>query len=234
MPLGESTTVGNTQGPVCQNPTTIPPNEFIGYRSKLYNDLVDSGSFIDFVGSQSNGTGANPAIIDPHHQGNGGDTTSDIVSGITGWLGNNPPDIVLLHIGTNDVNDSNFNAAVSRANIEAILDAIDTWEGTNNSVTVLLSTIIDRSTQPFCNPTPVYNNANVNDLNGEITNLVASRTNDNLILVDQHGAIVPATHISSDGVHPNTQGYENMANEWFSVLTNSTNGIEILSCPSVN
>ena len=60
MPLGNSITVGM---PLAET--------MVGYRQKLYLDLIGSGFNVDFVGSQSNGTLAVPAF-DTDYEGYGG------------------------------------------------------------------------------------------------------------------------------------------------------------------
>jgi lysophospholipase L1-like esterase len=235
MPLGDSITAGNgPEGAGCAATPrgAIPDSEKIGYRARLLSDLDDANYMVNFVGGLSFGSSATPPITDPDHEGHGGFTASQLAQNVAAWLNTHPTDIVLLHVGTNNINSDDPNLTI--INIEQILDAIDTWEASNNEVTVLLSTLIERSTRPLCDPNPVYNNVNVSNLNGLINNLVSSRTNDRLILVDQHGNIVPATHLSEDGVHPNPTGYEQMAVEWFDTLTDTSSNIDILRCPTNN
>ena len=84
MPLGDSITLG------------YPGDE--GYRKNLYLDMINSGFNVDFVGSQKNGVG-----FDNDHEGYVGYQANQIRDNVYGWLVNNPADVVLLHIGTNDV-----------------------------------------------------------------------------------------------------------------------------------
>ncbi|MCP4408570.1 MAG: hypothetical protein GY807_12555, partial [Gammaproteobacteria bacterium] len=235
MPLGDSITAGSgPKGAGCAaSPRRfIPDTEKIGYRAKLFADLDQDNYLVDFVGGFSFGLSATPPIGDPDHEGIGGNEASQVLQRVINALIANPTDIILLHVGTNDINFDDPNQTI--IDIENILDAIDTWEVSNNEVTVLLSTIIERSTKSLCNTNPVFNNAKVSALNGLIGNLVANRSNDKLILVDQHGTIIPAAHISEDGVHPNPNGYERMADEWFDVLTDVSSNIDILRCPTSN
>ena len=60
MPLGNSITEGYLDG-------MIDPEERVGYREKLYSDLVDEGYDIDFVGSLNQGL-----FADPWHEGQSG------------------------------------------------------------------------------------------------------------------------------------------------------------------
>ena len=97
MPLGDSITAG--QG--------LPG----AYRTVLWQDLVERDhDRIDFVGSQT-GEGP-PALGDQDHEGHGGwciagtcygDAQKTVLPHITGWLQTYRPDIVSIHLGTNDI-----------------------------------------------------------------------------------------------------------------------------------
>ncbi|MCP4408572.1 MAG: hypothetical protein GY807_12565 [Gammaproteobacteria bacterium] len=232
MPLGDSITAGVVPtGADCM--VSVPVGEQIGYRAKLFSDLKQANHFVDFVGSLPFGESATPAIDDPDNEGHAGFTASQIDLNVENWLNVNPADIVLLHVGTNNIRSDT--PSVTIGIIEQILNAIDNWEASNNEVTVLLSTIIERSTGNLCAPNPVYDVDNVDTLNGLISTLVASRPADKLVLVDQHGTINnPTSQISEDGVHPNQTGYDLMADEWFDKLTDASNNIDILKCPTSN
>ena len=237
MPLGDSITKGIRAASCPNNP--IPDNEQIGYRAKLYQDLVDNGYVIDFVGNQINGKSAIPPIGDPDHQGIGGFKASDVEANITAYLTANPADIILLHIGTNNINIDDPDDTIT--DIQEILGLIDNWENTNNPVTVLLSTIIDRSTKAICDPQPIFANPKVTDLNTRINTTVANRKGtDDIILVDQHRVVNAQEDLSEDGVHPNEGGYNKMADEWFAELIDTNNSDEIVSlfetlkCPTGN
>ena len=106
MPLGDSiTTAMITSG-------SPPPALRVGYRKPLYGLLVSGGYSFDFVGGDVFGTDASLSPFAPDNAGHGGFTASDIVfggsasgypvDGVRSWLEQNPADIVLLHIGTND------------------------------------------------------------------------------------------------------------------------------------
>ena len=86
MPLGDSITYGwgSASGG--------------GYRLPLWNELRVHGAAIDFVGSQQNG----PASFDRDHEGHPGWTINQIAEKVVNWLLTYQPQIVLLHIGTND------------------------------------------------------------------------------------------------------------------------------------
>lgn len=207
MPLGDSITEGTGDHP------DPPERERIGYRRKLYNDLVIGNAYaVDFVGSLRNGEQAVPQLADIDHEGHGGWNAKAIVYGRSGgypnhgvraWLNKNPADIVLLHIGTNNFDETTV------ADIEKILDEIDLWESANNPVTVIVARIIDRSL--FTGQVTGFNDA--------VAAMAHSRVaaGDSVIVVDQQNALNYTTDMA-DGVHPAASGYEKMATVWLDAL----------------
>jgi Bacterial Ig domain len=124
MPLGDSITqgaFGNNQPPL---------GERVGYRRKLYDDLIVNGFHVDFVGILRNGLTANPPIADPDHEGHAGFTTSQIAQNVRFWLTGNLADIVLLSVGKNNINFDN--PADTLAQTNQILDNIDGWQSEKN------------------------------------------------------------------------------------------------------
>ena len=91
MPLGDSITYGaNTAG---------------GYRLPLYNLLTQANYSVDFVGSET-GNGASD-LPDWDHEGHSGwwlsHNDGGIYQNVGKWLAHvETPDVVLVHIGTND------------------------------------------------------------------------------------------------------------------------------------
>jgi lysophospholipase L1-like esterase len=98
MPLGDSLTSGIES----DTPAVLPMvDQRVGYRLALYNLLVKEGYLVDFVGSLEDGAGA--GLADPDHEGHGGFTQTQVAGEVNRWLNQNPADVVLLHIGTNDL-----------------------------------------------------------------------------------------------------------------------------------
>src|SRR4051812_49089883 len=106
MPLGDSITDGyNVPG---------------GYRIELWQRMASAGNVVDFVGSGSNG----PANLGDHdHEGHSGWRIDQLDANIVGWLGTSAPRTVLLHIGTNDMNQ-NYDIANAPARLSALIDKI--------------------------------------------------------------------------------------------------------------
>jgi hypothetical protein len=225
MPLGDSITDGEFGH---EKP---PVDERVGYRRKLYNDLAVAGFNVDFVGSLQGGLSANPPVADSDHEGHDGYTANQIAQNVRFWLTLNPAGIVLLHVGTNNIDFDDV--ANTLADINQILDEIDRWESkTNSPVTVFLATIIDRTTLDglTCDGC----NANVARLNVKIRALPARRPNDDIVIVNQHGALdyscedgacdLSPQQSHSGGIvyiHPTQNGYDKMADTWLPPLLKS-------------
>ena len=115
MPLGDSITAGYP--------------ERGGYRTLLWQLLVQQdGDRIDFVGSQSSGP---PELGDKDNEGHGGwciDGPCDgpdraVVPRIEGWITQYQPDIVSIHLGTNDLKRGADGAETARR-LDALLGRI--------------------------------------------------------------------------------------------------------------
>lgn len=207
LPLGDSITAGLTVG------DEPPPAERIGYRKRLEDDLTATGVRVDFVGSQSNGTGA--GIADPDHEGHPGWCDDNIpfcsvvggqtVDGnITGILDNELPDIVLLHIGTNYFN-------VDASGVNSILDKVGAWGQANHPVNVFLARII---------PT-VNGSFDVQTFNDNVQSIAGDRPGARMFIVDQQTELrsndnpnVANATLMADNLHPNQSGYDRMAIRW--------------------
>jgi lysophospholipase L1-like esterase len=86
MPLGDSITwgVGSSSGN--------------GYRGPLWNELAADGHPLDFVGTVRNGP-----MSDPDNEGHSGYRINEIAALADASLTRYRPNVVTLHIGTNDL-----------------------------------------------------------------------------------------------------------------------------------
>jgi hypothetical protein len=201
MPLGDS--------------ITVRP----GYRPSLYFDLVDAGYAIDFVGSRSDGS----VNYDPNYEAYSGATSDEIAASLYGWLSQNPPEIIVLHIGTNDVDLT----ADDVSGVENILNVIDSY---SEDIIVVLALIINRQTyHPL-----------TTDFNIALEMLAETRilNGDKIIVVDHENALIYPDDMSNEK-HPNDSGYAKMATEWFNglrtFLPNCLSSVpEIISEPVTN
>jgi lysophospholipase L1-like esterase len=175
------------------------------YRFYLWHSLIDKGYQVDLVGSQEgvdSGPPANPDF-DMNHEGHSGWRADEILNHIQAWAASASPDVVLLHIGTNDVCQKQ-SVGSTVADIEGIIDVLRT---VNPRIRVLLAQLIDSSDCP-----PLT-------LNAKLPALVNAKnsTESPIILVDQHSGFDPVT-MTYDGTHPNQSGDSRMADRWFEKL----------------
>ena len=214
MPLGDSITAGNNSG-------VADPGGWISYRKDLH-DLLAAGRYSTvFVGSLSNG-GSVTGFTDVKHEGHGGwqaaGVPTSILPSLNGFLTANPPDIFLLHIGTNDISSGQSPAGV-RDEINLILNEIDNYESsTGRPVWVVLALIVNRATG--C----TYR-AQTTQLNDLLDAMAIARQNngDKIVIVDMENAITDYDRIDDgtidgemfDCLHPFATGYARMADAWY-------------------
>lgn len=124
---------------------------------------------------------------------------------IYSWLTVNPAEVLLLHIGTN-------NLASSPTDVENILEEIDSF---SEDIVVILARIINRAT-------PSSTTTQFND-NVQAMALARIASGDKIILVNmEDGAgldyrLQPAGDMF-DNLHPFATGYSKMAAVWFNAL----------------
>jgi len=205
MPVGDSITFGYSFNP--------PPDELKhSYRNYLWYYLEDTKIPVDFVGSRKSGWAVKPKF-DTNNEGYTGYTSFNIADIIYKKLVKYKPDIILLHIGTNDmwIEGNKDNPTIS--GVDKILDKIDKFEKKYNyHVKVIVAQIIDMTYHPKF----------VNIFNSKLKTLVNKRIldGDDLVLIDmQHDAHLEYNSKDfQDPLHPNNSGYKKMAKLWFSTL----------------
>ena len=201
MPLGDSITYGVSE---------ISGVDLItGFRQPLFQSLKSAGYYVDFVGDRSTGLLVAPPF-DIDHQGVPGITASEVASNVYNWLIAHPAEIVLLHIGTNDIEDGTDPALVE-SYVKSILDEIDRYETVQNKeVTVVLARIINHMTY----------NPDTTTFNNNVQAMAEARiaAGDKIVMVDQESALNYATDMWNN-LHPNTAGYNKMDDVWLNALT---------------
>ncbi|MBX3065180.1 MAG: hypothetical protein KF726_19525 [Anaerolineae bacterium] len=194
MPLGDSITQADT--------------DHSSYRRPLWQLLTQGGYSVDFVGStKMNDMGSNPTPdFDLDHEGHWGYRADQISSNITAWATANVPDIVLLHIGTNDL----LQGQSVSSTITDIDQIITKLRAVNAQVVVLVAQIL---------PYSGTGSSNVPSLNSSIATLASSKTTAQspVVAVDMYTGFVVST-MTSDNVHPNTTGEAHLANRWYAAL----------------
>jgi len=213
MPLGDSITEGYG---------STSSDGYNGYRKPLYLNLTAAGYNVDFVGGENAGD-----FPDPNHEGHGGwhaekyGTTYDINDQVYGWLVAHPADIVLLHIGTNDISENGQDAN----ELSDILNEIDRF---STITKVILALIINRTDDS--NKVLETTQFNI-DVNNMAQNRIAA--GDDIIIVDMESALNYTTDMH-DYLHPNNAGYAKMADVWFDALDSIINPPLITSTPITN
>ncbi len=200
MPLGDSI----TGSPGC-------------WRALLWNRLQAAGhTNIDFVGTlPTQGCGV---AHDGDNEGHGGILGTNIADQnlLPPWLAATDPDIVLMHLGTNDV-WSNLSPATILA---AYGKMVDQMRVQNPRMKVLVAQIIPM------NPSNCSDCAGrVVALNQAIPAWAASKSTAEspVVVVDQFTGFNPATD-TGDGVHPNDAGTQKMSDRWYPALAAALSG----------
>ena len=203
MPLGDSITWGNSD--------SMTDNDYIvGYRQKLYLDLTSLGHYINFVGSLQSGALALPAF-DLDHEGHPGwkteGGTDDLVTNAFAFLEVNPADLVLLHIGTNDISGGDQDPA----EVSRLLDQIYRF---NPNMPVVLARIINRTDNPA-------KTAATTQFNIDVAAMAQTRiqSGDKITIVDMENALIYPDDMDG-ALHPNQTGYDKMAGLWLNALNN--------------
>ncbi len=212
MPLGDSITYGNNY---YDRPNTATQ---VSYRKPLWEGLDTAGYSIDFVGWQESGTDFPP--FDPDHQGHPGYTALQIAGEIYTNLEINEPEVVLLHIGTNELR-------TDTADVEYALNEIDRYENDKNvHIQVILARIINRwigwDDPDNTNRTTTQDVADTTTFNKNLQTMADARIakGDDIIVVDmetESGIIYNSTDMTDD-LHPTDTGYAKMANIWLGAL----------------
>ena len=172
-----------------------------GYRLTLEQMLLEMGWDLEMVGQRTEGGG--------HHEGYPGYMTSDILAILDNILIANPPDVILLHIGTNDLPEP-IDPDSCYKNINEMLDMIYAFDP---EIKVILAQII-----------PCLQNTALGEERYpaiiELNNLLPqiSQERDYVTVVDMWTAFVETNDwenaLMSGTYHPNEPGYYVMAENW--------------------
>ncbi len=209
LPLGDSITEGYG--------STSPGG---GYRVELFRQAVNAGKNIAFVGSLTNGptTVAN-RNFPRQHEGHGAYTIDSGTghSGISGQitdsaLANYRPHIVLLMIGTNDIN-GNIDTANAPTRLGTLMDDITTRAP---SALLVVASIIPSKTDGT--------NTNFQKYNAAIPGLVDTRAQagKHVVFLDNYKAFSANTSyktaLMADNLHPNDAGYVVLGQSFYGVI----------------
>ena len=214
MPLGDSITTGVETYDGGEDGGPAAPMR-VGYRAKLYELLTTGGYQFDFVGRQKNGEGA--GLADPDNESRGGIETTEIVDQIlVPALTAGTPDIVLVHLGTNDINE-NRSATPSATPMQNLLSAARTWSTANQPMQAVVARIINfRTGEAGADKVSVLNDAVTTMINQNFATPGALKVSQ----ADFQSKAIDMTPAPADvtGLHPSRTGYDQMGQIWFDAL----------------
>ncbi len=209
LPLGDSITYGvNDEGNG-------------GYRGPLFASTVVAGQKITFTGSLTDGpTTVSGQPFPQHNEGHSGWGISEVTTYSNGNAGiatvipapafgsssGGTPDIILLHIGTND--SGQYPATQMTSDLQTLLNKIFT--NAPNALVVVAQII----------PLGHGTNSVIKAYNQSIPGLVQTFAagGKHITTVDMYTGFNTSTMLGSDSIHPNTSGYTFMADHWYSVI----------------
>jgi lysophospholipase L1-like esterase len=211
LPLGDSITQGNVSTR--------------SYRYNLWRKLTDARIDFDFVGTlNTNVDGKNPPwpdyagkTFDRDHEGRWGWYTDLFLQkeNLPAWLRKYTPDIVLLHLGTNDV----FRESGTGETVTKLRKIIELLQADNPRVTILLAKLIGSTSK---------RNPQIQELNAEMQTLAAaaSTQTSRVVVVDHNTGFDFTPGVDTyDGTHPNAAGEEKMAQRWFDAIIKVVNAL---------
>lgn len=181
MPLGDSITwgVGSSTGN--------------GYRGPLWNQLAADGHPLDFVGTLRGGS-----MSDPDNEGHSGYRVDQIAALADASLTRYRPNVVTLHIGTNDLQGaSEVNTAIAR--LRSLVNQIT---ADVPDATVLVASLVVSTSSSEEQWRGTYNQATRQIVND------AQAAGKHVAYVDMSSL---TTADLADPLHPNDAGYQKMA-----------------------
>ncbi|WP_285483798.1 FG-GAP-like repeat-containing protein [Amycolatopsis sp. NBRC 101858] len=185
LPFGDSITYG------------VGSSTSSSYRGALQSELDQSGRRYQFVGAQTSGTMAQPA-----NEGHPGWQIGQLAAIEHCTVQSLLPNVVLLHIGTNDINANlDLGAAPDR-----LMNLIEAIRADDPGVTVLVGSMLGTT----WSETIAADMTAFNTRAGDRVNLLRSG--------GAHVAWVDMSEVTTanmqDGLHPNDVGYTKMADAW--------------------
>jgi lysophospholipase L1-like esterase len=186
MPLGDSITDGLTVAG--------------GYRIKLWELIKDTGVKVNFVGSMANGPSS---LGDRNHEGHSGWRIDQLDAKINDWMETSTPQIVMLHIGTNDIAQG-YSVSQAPDRLGKLIDKICDKLPSNGKLFV--SNLIPLTM------------TSVNGYNKEVERVVKEKASQGkpIVFVEMYSKLT--TSDLADGVHANRGGYDKMADAWFEAI----------------
>jgi hypothetical protein len=196
MPLGDSITqVGGTN---------------MGFKGYLLDKLLAARTRVDYVGSQ---VASGPSQLrDRQHEGHSGWQNSNFQPTVGGFVAKYGPDVIVLHIGTNDIR-SNVDADTAITRLRDVLARI--YAAKSNTHVVLAKIVRmnigrDAVWQRYNSQVP-----------GVVRELQAQGRR--ISLADLSASLTRAD--LPDGVHPTDLGHRKMANAFYRPVLAAVQGV---------
>ena len=195
MPLGDSI----TEGEAGHN----------SYRRVLWQRLNGAGCSANLVGSKSgvsrgarDSGSVNPpnADFDLDHEGYWDYSVNELIPRVGGLVAQTQPDVVLVHIGTNDVLGGQSASGIAQE-LAGLIDAIRAGKPDAH---ILLAKIIPAAPDP----------SGTAALNRQIDSVASSRSSATSPVAVVNQASGYSTGDNYDGVHPNPGGEAKLGNRW--------------------
>ncbi|MEM9750370.1 MAG: Ig-like domain-containing protein, partial [Pseudomonadota bacterium] len=231
LPIGDSITLGvqelSTTG---ANPNNPAAADLVGYRQELFQDLGSAGAFIDYVGEFNNGS---DVFFDGDHDGTGGRFADDVLAEISTKLSDEDPDVILLMIGTNDIDAENNAEDTVPVQIGQIIDII-TAQAPNVEIFIaeippIAENLGSRDGAGSNDPGDNFNDR-IDELNANVESVVNAKAagGANVTFVDTNLTDADMTGDSpaddnDNGLHPNAQGYSKIADAWLNAINSNGN-----------
>ncbi|HET6675880.1 MAG TPA: SGNH/GDSL hydrolase family protein [Nitrospiraceae bacterium] len=194
MPLGDSVTESGNGHP--------------SYRYFLWQRLTADGVRMDFVGSKLSRPEErlDASGFDGHHEGHSGWRTDQVLARISVWALNARPDIVLLHLGHNDL----WQGKGPANTLEDLAGILEHLRRVNPRVSILIAQIIPS------NSIPMQMTAELNEGIAELA--LATSTGSSPVIAVDHSTGFHVETMTRDGTHPNDEGERRMADRWYDAL----------------
>ncbi|MEM7749117.1 MAG: GDSL-type esterase/lipase family protein [Pseudomonadota bacterium] len=186
------------------------------YRYPLYYLAQEAGFAIDYIGSHRRGLHADAVWpdkdgvpFDLDHEGHYGWTASQLSRRLPQWLPrySGPPDIALVHVGSNDYEADSYDDAV----LQPLKNIVSQLRKANPAVIVLVGHVFESGWRAWWMRLRVE--ATVRSMTTKASPVVT---------VDHHHGWIArpdekGTH-TFDYAHPNERGQLKMARQWFNAM----------------
>ncbi len=215
MPFGDSITRG------------VKSSDDAGYRSQLFKLVVAANQKVTFTGSLTNG----PTLVSGQtfprmHEGHAGWTIDPGYSETPGYGGisslvpspalDGGPNIILLHIGTNDLFPTHDGAGMA-TRLDALVEKIATDAP---SALIVLAQITPIGTTNSGHTQAQTDAANAAEIvyNSKIPGIIQAHVAKGQHVIGVDMSKMPLNDLTSGSVHPNDQGYAYMAGIWYPAI----------------